>query len=250
MFYIFFFALTIMLTFSNAIIGYSSYFNPGRRGSCSRGPCGPRASSCYKFVESLGFSSWAFLFLGTPLMAAYGRIFDVAWYFYPGSVLFLGAFMFIPAGLGAVIAMVVTVYMPRTRRGLVVGAVFAAILAVLIAASRLMIVKGVQSMDLKLVSEVFESTRFSRNPLLPSYWLSKGILELADRRVNTSSFFIGLIAANVVFLVCVAHSMSASLMLRGWHVSQGSARRSGTRAAGRSTARSRGCCSSSTATCG
>jgi ABC-2 type transport system permease protein len=34
-------------------------------------------------------------------------------------------------------------------------------------------------------------------------------------------FFLSLIAANVFFLVCLAHAISASLMLRGWHVSQG-----------------------------
>jgi len=210
MFYIFFFALTVMLTFSNAIIGYSSYFKSKETGFLLAAPVRAESIFLYKFIESLGFSSWAFLFLGTPLMAAYGKIFEVAWWFYPGSIVFLGAFMFIPAGLGAVIAMVVTVYMPRTRRGLVVGAVFAAVLAILIAVSRLMVVHGAQ-----------ESTRFSRNPLLPSYWLSKGILELADGRPRSSGFFLGLIASNVVFLVCVAHAISASLMLRGWHVSQG-----------------------------
>src|SRR6185295_13131757 len=34
-------------------------------------------------------------------------------------------------------------------------------------------------------------------------------------------FFLSLIGANVFFLVCLAHAMSASLLLRGWHVSQG-----------------------------
>jgi ABC-2 type transport system permease protein len=119
------------------------------------------------------------------------------------------------------IAMIVTVYLPRTRRGLVIGAVFAGILAILIAVSRLMVVHGTNAVDLKLVSEVFESTRFSRNPLLPSYWLSKGILELAEHRHRNSMFFLGLIGANVAFLVAVAHAMSAGLLLRGWHVSQG-----------------------------
>jgi ABC-2 type transport system permease protein len=221
MFYIFFFALTVMLTFSNAIIGYSSYFKSKETGFLLAAPVRAESVFLYKFVESLGFSSWAFLFLGTPLMAAYGKIFEVPWWFYPGSAVFLGAFMFIPAGIGAVIAMIVTVYMPRTRRGLVVGAVFAGILAILVAISKLMVVHGSQAMDLKLVSEVFESTRFSRNPLLPSYWLSKGILELADGRSRSAGFFLALIAANVGFLVCLAHAISASLMLRGWHVSQG-----------------------------
>jgi ABC-2 type transport system permease protein len=221
MFYIFFFALTVMLTFSNAIIGYSSYFKSKETGFLLASPVRAESVFLYKFVESLGFSSWAFLFLGTPLMAAYGRIFEVPWTFYPGAVAFLAAFMFIPAGLGAMIAMIVTVYLPRTRRGLVVGTLFATILGVLIAVSRLMVVKGTNAVDLKLVSEVFESTRFSRNPLLPSYWLAKGILELAERRHASSMFFLGLIGANVFFLVAVAHSMASGLLLRGWHVSQG-----------------------------
>jgi len=221
MFYIFFFALTVMLTFSNAIIGYSSYFKSKETGFLLASPVRAESVFLYKFVESLGFSSWAFLFLGTPLMAAYGRIFEVPWIFYPGAVAFLAAFMFIPAGLGAMIAMVVTVYLPRTRRGLVAGTAFACLLAVLIAVSRLMVVKGTNAVDLKLVSEVFESTRFSRNPLLPSYWLAKGILELAERRPASSMFFLGLIGANVLFLVSLAHSMASGLLLRGWHVSQG-----------------------------
>ncbi|HZE97846.1 MAG TPA: hypothetical protein VE981_12535 [Planctomycetota bacterium] len=221
MFYVFFFALTMMLTFSNAIIGYSSYFKSKETGFLLAAPVRAESVFLYKFAESLGFSSWAFLFLGTPLMTAYGRIVDVPWTFYPGSVVFLGAFMFIPAGLGAIIAMIVTVYLPRTRRGLVIGGAFVGLLAVLVAASRLMVVHGTNAVDLKLVSEVFESTRFSRNPLLPSFWLSKGILELAENRHGNSLFFLGLIAANVFFLVCVAHTMSAGLLLRGWHVSQG-----------------------------
>jgi len=221
MFYVFFFALTVMLTFSNAIIGYSSYFKSKETGFLLAAPVRAESVFLYKFAESLGFSSWAFLFLGTPLMAAYGKIFEVSWIFYPGAIAFLAAFMFIPAAFGAIIAMVVTVYIPRSRRALVLGAVFVAILVVLIAVSRLMVVHGTQAVDLKLVSEVFESTRFSRNPLLPSYWLSKGILELAEHRHGVSMFFLALIAANVFFLVCLAHTLSAGLLLRGWHVSQG-----------------------------
>src|SRR5215510_11956034 len=105
MFYIFFFALTVMLTFSNAIIGYSSYFKSKETGFLLAAPVRAESIFLYKFVESLGFSSWAFVFLGTPLMAAYGRIFDVPWDFYISSVVFLSAFMFVPAALGAMIAM-------------------------------------------------------------------------------------------------------------------------------------------------
>jgi ABC-2 type transport system permease protein len=221
MFYIFFFALTVMLVFSNAIIGYSSYFRSKETGFLLASPARAESVFLYKFVESLGFSSWAFIFLGTPLMAAYGRLSDSPWHFYLTSGAFLAAFMFVPAALGAIVAMLVTVYVPRTRRGLILGAAGVGILATLVLVSRLMMVKGGASMDLKLASEVFESTRFSRIPLLPSYWLSKGILELSAQRYGSAGFFFGVIAANVGFLVAVAYSMSGSLMLRGWHVSQG-----------------------------
>jgi ABC-2 type transport system permease protein len=221
MFYIFFFALTVMLIFSNAIIGYTSYFKSKETGFLLACPARPESVFLYKFIESLGFSSWAFLFLGTPLMAAYGRLFEASWVFYAGSAVFLGAFMFLPAALGAIVALLVTVYVPRTRKSLVLGTILAGVLAILIIVTRIVISGRAQSMDLKLASEVFEHTSFSRIPMLPSYWLSKGILELAGGRYGASLFFLGVIASNVFFLVCVAYSMSGHLLLRGWHVSQG-----------------------------
>ncbi len=221
MFYIFFFALTVMLIFSNAIIGYTSLFKSRETAFLLSMPARPESVFLYKFAESLAFSSWAFLFLGTPLMAAYGRISEAGWGFYLGSAAFLAAFMFIPAVLGTLLAMVITVYAPRTRRSLVIGGAVAAMLAVLVVATKLLTLRGGQAADLKLAIEVFESISFSRNPLLPSFWVSKGILAMADGHLMTSLFFFGLIAANGFFLTCVAHAASGRLVLRGWHASQG-----------------------------
>jgi ABC-2 type transport system permease protein len=221
MFYVFFFALTMMLVFSNAIIGYSSYFKGRETAFLLATPARPESVFLCKFVESLGFSSWAFLFLGTPLMAAYGRVFEVPWHFYLSSTLFLAAFLAVPAALGAIIVQVVTVHLPRTRRALVVGTILAALLAGGILVLRVVARHGTQGLNLHLASEVFESTRFSRNPLLPSYWLAKGILELSAERYASSGFFFGLILSNVAFLIVVAHVMSRGYLMRGWHASQG-----------------------------
>lgn len=221
MLYIFFFALTIMLVFSNAIIGYSSYFKA--RETAFLLSCPVRASTVFlvKFTESLGFSSWAFLFLGTPLMAAYGRLMGVSWHFYLSSGLFLAAFMLVPAALGAIVVILVTVLLPRSRRGVLIGALAALVLAGGILAWRLATEHGSRGVDLKLASQVFEHTRFSRIPLLPSYWLAKGILELSAGRHAGAGFFFLLILANVGFLTALAHALSGSLLLRGWHASQG-----------------------------
>ncbi len=220
-FYIFFFALTVMLIFSNAIIGYMSFFKSRETAFLLALPARPESVFLYKFSEGLAFSSWAFLFLGTPLMAAYGRFFDASWGFFLASAAFLAAYMFIPAALGAAAAMLVTVYVPRTRRGLIIGASVAAMLGILIVVTRLVALKGTQAVDLKLAIEVFESIRFSRHPLLPSFWLSKGILSLSAGDGPGALFFFGLISANALFLVVLAHAMSSVLMMRGWFVSQG-----------------------------
>jgi ABC-2 type transport system permease protein len=221
MFYIFFFALTLMLVFSNAIIGYSSLFKSRETGFLLATPVRAESVFAYKFVESLAFSSWAFLFMGTPLLAAYGWLFGAPWHFYLGAGAFLAVYMFIPAALGALVAMLVTVYIPRTRRALVIGGSAAAILVLLVVVSRLLAVKGGHNVDLKLAIEIFESISFSRNPLLPSYWVSKGVITLADQKPAAAGFFLAVIAVNVVFLMSVTYVVSGHLMMRGWHVSQG-----------------------------
>jgi ABC-2 type transport system permease protein len=221
MLYIFFFALTIMLVFSNAIIGYSSYFKARETAFLLSGPV--RASTVFlvKFAESLGFSSWAFLFLGTPLMAAYGKLLGAPWHFYFSSGLFLAAYMLVPAALGAIVVMLITVLLPRSRKGVLLGALAALVLAGGLLAWKMAGENGSRGVDLKLASQVFEHTRFSRIPLLPSYWLAKGILELSAGRTAGAGFFFLLILANVAFLTSLAHALSGALLLRGWHASQG-----------------------------
>lgn len=220
-FHVFFFALMIMLIFSNAIISYTSFFKSRETGFLHTAPVRVESIFLYKFSESLLFSSWAFVFLGTPLMAAYGRLVEVPWHFYPLSTLYFVAFMFIPAAIGAIVAMVVTSFLPRTKRDLVIGFALAIAVALVILISRILTIRSGFSGDMRLVQEVYDSTGFSRNPILPSYWISKGIWTLSKGNWNSAGFFFGVIAANALFLVGIAHWMSTSLMRHGWYVSQG-----------------------------
>jgi ABC-2 type transport system permease protein len=227
MFYIFFFALTMMLVFSNAVIGYTSYFKSRETGFLLAMPARPEAVFLYKYVESLGFSSWAFLFLGTPLMAAYGKLFEVPWTFYPGTALLLAAYMFVPAGLGALVSMLVTVHLPRSKKSLIALFALGVLGGGMVLVSKFLVIRSAAQVDVRMVSEVFESIEFSRNPFLPSFWLSKGILEWGEGRPGKALFFLGVILSNGFFLGTLAYGLSGRYLLRGWHLSQGlrSARR-------------------------
>ncbi|MBI2901754.1 MAG: hypothetical protein HYY17_16335 [Planctomycetes bacterium] len=220
-FHVFFFALFIMLVFSNAIICYTSFYKSKETEFLHALPVRPGTTFLYKFGEALAFSSWAFLFLGTPLMAAYGRLFGAPWHFYAAAMLYFMAWMFVPAAIGAMIAMVVTSFLPRTRKELVIGAALVTVAVVIVIVTRILSIRSQLSGDMRLVQEVYDSTGFSRNPLLPSFWMAKGLLSHSRGGTGTAAFFFGVIAANALFLMGLAHWMSARLMLRGWYVSQG-----------------------------
>ncbi|MDQ7780316.1 MAG: hypothetical protein RDV41_11525, partial [Planctomycetota bacterium] len=113
---IFFFSLSLLLIFSNGIISYFSLFKSEETGYLMTLPVRNSNIFLYKLSESLVFSSWAFLFLGTPLLAAYGMRHHVQWHFYVLGLVYYLLFLLIPAGLGAMAAMVIARYIPRTRK--------------------------------------------------------------------------------------------------------------------------------------
>src|SRR3972149_960874 len=65
--YVFFFALATMLTLSNAIISYISFFKAKESAFLLTTPTRGENLFMYKMSESLVFSTWAILFLATPL---------------------------------------------------------------------------------------------------------------------------------------------------------------------------------------
>jgi ABC-2 type transport system permease protein len=220
MFHVFFFALGMMLVFSNAIISYTSFFKSRETAFLSALPVRAESLFLYKLAESVAFSSWAFIFLGTPLTAAYGHVMKLPWTFNLEVLAFYLAFLFIPAAVGAFASMLVTVLVPRSRKGLVLAFVAVALGGVGYVVLRIVSISSGLNQNLRIASEVFDSVRFTENPLLPSVWLTRGILHLRDGHGEQALFFLGVIAANALFLTAAAHAAAGRMMRRGWFVSQ------------------------------
>ncbi|HEU4339524.1 MAG TPA: hypothetical protein VFS19_05610 [Planctomycetota bacterium] len=220
MFHVFFLALGIMLLFSNAIITYTSLFKSKETAFLSSLPVRAESIFLYRLGESIAFSSWAFVFLATPLTAAYGAHLGLPWTFNLPVLAFYLVFLFVPAALGSLVSMIVTVTVPRSRKGLVIAGAAVIVGGVVYLGFRVVGLPGGYNQDLRIASEVFDSIKFSENPLLPSAWLAKGIGHLREGRTDRALFFLGLIAANALFLTALAHSAAGGLMRRGWFVSQ------------------------------
>jgi ABC-2 type transport system permease protein len=226
MLYVFFLAMTLMLLISNAIICYSAFYRSRETAFLLAGPCRIENIFLYKYFESLGFSSWALLFLATPLIVAFGQTFALPAQFYLLSFVFFLAFMFIPASLGALLTMLLTNYLPNIRRKAIPLLMMLGLALLAYAVFRTLEIRNRTTAELRLVYEVFEEIEFTRIPLLPSYWVTRGILLLSqgEGKHREALFFFGVIAVNAAFLLSIAYSLSSRLLLQGWFKSQGDRR--------------------------
>jgi hypothetical protein len=131
---LFFLTLFAMLVFSNILVAYSTLYKSKETDFLFSLPMDEQEIFVNRFIETLTYSSWAFLFLGMPLMVSYGVVFELEWYFYPALPLFFIPFIVIAGMLGTIIIVALLRIFPNMGfRSLVT---FAAALGIGFAVSR------------------------------------------------------------------------------------------------------------------
>ena len=124
-FNMFFFALFLMLIFSSGVILYGSLFRGGEVAYLLTMPIHEERIFQHKFQHAVLLSSWGFLLLGSPMLVAYGVVAHAPWYYYAMVLPMLVAFVFIPAGIGAILLLAIMHFFPRKRVHLLAIAVAA-----------------------------------------------------------------------------------------------------------------------------
>jgi ABC-2 type transport system permease protein len=195
----FFVTMMVMLIFSSGIILYSSLFRARDVPFLFTIPARAERVFLHKFQEATLLSSWAFLLLGSPMLLAYGMVAEAPPYYYAILVPFLAAFTYIPAGIGAIICVLIVRYMP-SRRVVVLGGLIAVgiVLSVWLGWSLTATLKR----DLLTPSwfrGILDRLSFTEHRLLPSWWLSSGLLEAAQNEWSESVMFLVLMVSNALF---------------------------------------------------
>jgi len=175
-------ALMLMLTISSGILLYGMLFRGPDIAFLLTLPVSTERVFLHKFQEAAWLSSWAFVLLSSPMFVAYGLVAHSPWYYYALVVPFLAAFSYIPAAIGAMVCLALVRWFPGARM------LFLAGLIVILLAAGAWLLRGLTSTepgDL-LTPNWFQSIlhrlRFSQHRLLPSWWVSMGILEAAQPR--------------------------------------------------------------------
>jgi len=221
----FFLALFVMLLFSSAIILYGSLFRSREIAFLMTTPARTGRVFLRKFHEAVVLSSWGFVLLGSPILLAYGVVAEAPWYFYLLLLPFLVAFLYIPVALGAIACLGIVRFLPnRVLAALLFG------LGLLAAAGAWMAWEVLTGPKNDLLTpgwfqEILGRMRVSDARLLPSYWLSAGLLDMVDRVWSESLLFLALLIANALFFRQAALWTAEALFRKAFSEQHGKTRR-------------------------
>ncbi len=176
---IFFLSLLAMLAVSSGIILYGLLFDSEEVRYLLTTPASTHRIVLHKFQEAIVVSCWGFILLGSPLLVAYGVQAQSPWYYYALLLPFMISFVFLPAGLGAIACLLLVTYLPKIRLHALV-----LVCVVCLAGGAYFAWSFVTSNPNDIMTplwfqDVMSRLRHSEQRLLPSYWLSSGLLEAA-----------------------------------------------------------------------
>lgn len=211
----FFASLMVMLVFSTGILVYTGMYCSTESRLLLTLPARAETIHAHKFREAMWFSSWGFVLLGSPMLAAYGVVRHAAWPYFILMLPFMISFVFIPASVGSIICMTLVAWMPRLRlHALTIGVTIACIAALVIGWSMFHQVQ-VDAMSAAWFERTFARLAVTEQKLFPSWWLSTGLIEAArterDGTVLAASFF-----ESLKFLALLIANALALQHLAGW----------------------------------
>ena len=220
-----FFALLVI---SNIITALSTFYLADDLELLNSVPAAPTPLFYSRLVESTLESSWMVVFFGFPIFLAYGVTHQAAAFYYLWFLLVLVAFLLIPAGIGALLTLVlVNVFPARKARELLIllGLIVIAFLYVLFRILRPERLVNPEAMT--SLSHFFAALQVPESGYLPSIWATNAILPALKGFPDTNSLLsFTLLAFSGSALVVMVEWSYRAFYRRGFSRSQ-EAKRSG-----------------------
>jgi ABC-2 type transport system permease protein len=212
-----FMAFFAMLVFSNLVITLSTTYISKEIDFYMAQPIQHAVTFTVKLVESLVYASWAFVILAFPLFVAYGTARSVPWTFFPLTALLVVPFLIIPAGLGALITMIVSALLPA-RRSRFLTILFGLAMAVfsvifLRAVGGRTVGAGTGNFEF---AELFNFLNAGSSPALPSFWLRQGVVAAAKTDWGAFFYWWMMLATSALMSLQVCLWLIPRLFYRGW----------------------------------
>ena len=213
MIFLLFAFLFFLLLLSNVIINFTNLFRNRETHFLLTLPVSHQVIFRWKIFESGILASWAFLFLVTPLLIAYGETYNSTWHFYLVTPLFIGMFVILPGVLGSWVALFLARWLDRLA--FQVAAMLVIILVIVFISSwlqpEIVTDEMLETRVLDVVDRLLARTQFSLFPFLPSYWVSSGITQWIEGAMMGALFFGLVLLSHTLFFGYIATTRSGSM---------------------------------------
>jgi ABC-2 type transport system permease protein len=217
-------ALWLMLIFSTGLILYSSLFNSAEAAFLLSTPARADQVFSHKYRGAVGFSSWGFLLLGSPMLLAYGIVYHVNWLFYLLLPLYFLGFVVLPGCVGSLICLLVVNFVPRRRKQLLIVVILALLAGVLWWGYQASITLRTQIDHRELVNQLLGGLLVSQAMAAPSHWMTRG-LQAAGQGYLTASpqgdagslYYLALLWSNGLFAYVLTAWAARWLYRRGYN---------------------------------
>ncbi len=195
---LFYVSLLVMLVLSSALILYGSLFRAPDVALLFTLPSRAERVFLYKLQEAILLSSWAFMLLGSPMLVAYGVVGRAPWYYLALLFPYLAAFTYIPAGIGAILCLLLVRFLPRGWKLLWLLLALAVAALLLTAGWWLMAAGRNDLLTPRWFQTMLGRLSATEMPLLPSWWLSDGLLSAARENWPDAVWFLAVLIANAL----------------------------------------------------
>jgi ABC-2 type transport system permease protein len=211
-----------MLIFSNLIITLSTTYISREIDYFMSQPVSHHSIFSFKLIETIFYSSWAFVILSCPLFLGYGMAKDLPPTFYLGALALIGPFLLIPAAGGAVVTMVFAAMVPAKRsRSFMVGVLALAMMGAIVAARLSGFGQMMRSADFADFKQALKLLEIGRVPLMPNTWMAEGTYAAARGDWAGVAYWFAVLLSTGLFLLQVCLWLVGPLYYRGWCLARG-----------------------------
>jgi len=218
LFFLFFMSIFFLLVFSNIIVSYSSIFTSKELSILFSYPLRYLNIFDLKFIESTFLSSWAFFFVAFPFIIAFGIYKDLGLLFHIISFIYLIPFIVIASILGNFTAFFLGKFLNKKLfKAFLITLLGSCVVFLILYAKTRIDVSPFEHKDLIfMLGNLMPHFKISQSPLLPSYWLSNGLLLFSWSKFSDSIFYLLFLISNCLLGILLLKFLAYRIYYKTW----------------------------------
>lgn len=207
---LFFFVLFVMLVMSNVLVGFQTLFRSREVDFWAVQPLPAETVHDIRSLEVAVIASWAFAFLGLPLLWAHGRALHAGAAYFALVPLVLATFAAVAHALGMLVVVTLVRLFPGLDLKRLVAIAVAALVPVVVAIARAFRIRQIGPEDdaSELLVHALEGLARTQYPMLPGYWAAETLRAAARGDLARCAFFGWALAVTAAFLGMLAREAS------------------------------------------